>query len=75
MLNGLESGKYGFMGYASSLYVFAEIAKKYNIKKEFKTAVSWGDKLFDHYKREIKETFSCFFKLHWTPSCKSFDGT
>lgn len=46
-------------GYASSLYVIAQIAIKNHVKVEFKTAISLGDKLFPHYKREIKKAFSC----------------
>jgi phenylacetate-CoA ligase len=47
-----------FMGYASSLYVFAKIALENNIKKiKFKAVVSWGDKMFPHYRKIIKEAF------------------
>lgn len=46
-------------GYASSLYVMAEIAKKCNIKDvQFKTSISWGDKLFAHYRNLIESTFN-----------------
>jgi phenylacetate-CoA ligase len=51
-------------GYASSLYVIAQIAKKYNKHIRFKTAISWGDKMFEHYKSTIEEVFSC--KVHET---------
>lgn len=44
-------------GYASSLYVIAKYAIEENIKVEFKAAVSWGDKLFDHYKKTIFTAF------------------
>jgi phenylacetate-CoA ligase len=44
-------------GYASSLYVIAKYAIEENIKVEFKAAVSWGDKLFDHYKSTIYTAF------------------
>ena len=44
-------------GYASSLYVLAETAKKNRQNLHFKTAISWGDKLFDHYKSTIEEVF------------------
>jgi phenylacetate-CoA ligase len=51
---------YHFGGYASSLNVFADIALRNNIKDvEFDAAISWGDKLFDKYKRNIKEAFGC----------------
>ena len=46
-------------GYASSLYVLSEIAEKEGINVIFKSAVSWGDKLFDHYRKNIEKIFSC----------------
>jgi phenylacetate-CoA ligase len=54
-------------GYASSLYVIAEIAEKHNHNLKLKRAISWGDKLFDHYREKIKivfgaetsETYAC----------------
>jgi len=44
-------------GYASSLYVLAEIARTHRIDARFKTAISWGDKLFDHYRTSIESLF------------------
>jgi phenylacetate-CoA ligase len=44
-------------GYASSLYVLAQRAQEYGIDIKFKTAISWGDKLFDHYKAKIHDVF------------------
>jgi phenylacetate-CoA ligase len=44
-------------GYASSLFVLAKQAQNYPQKLNFVSAVSWGDKLFEHYKREIKDGF------------------
>jgi phenylacetate-CoA ligase len=59
-LNKLNKNKeYTLAGYASSLYVISQIVKKNNIKLKIKTAVSWGDKLFEHYKKSIKEVFGC----------------
>ena len=46
-----------FAGYASSLYVLAKIAKKNKTQMNFKTAISWGDKLFEHYRKSIESTF------------------
>lgn len=47
-------------GYASSLNVFAEIAKKKNINNiHFDAAISWGDKLFEKYKQNIFNVFGC----------------
>lgn len=52
-----------FAGYPSSLSVFAEIALKYSILNvRFDSAVCWGDKLFDHYKKNIKNAFDCNVK-------------
>ena len=48
-----------FAGYASSLYVFAQMAKKNNITGvKFKSVFSWGDKMFPHYRKLIEETFN-----------------
>lgn len=44
-------------GYASSLYVLACAAEKLKNKPKFIGAVSWGDKLFDHYKNKIENVF------------------
>lgn len=51
--------EYILAGYASSLFVIAKIAKKNNITIKFKSAISWGDKLFSHYKTTILDTFGC----------------
>jgi len=44
-------------GYASSLYVIAKYALEEGIKVDFKVAITWGDKLFDHYKKTITDAF------------------
>jgi phenylacetate-CoA ligase len=44
-------------GYASSLFVIAKYALEENIKVDFKAAVCWGDKLFDHYRKTIYLAF------------------
>jgi phenylacetate-CoA ligase len=44
-------------GYASSLFVLSELLG--NEKCKFHSAVSWGDKLFDNYKRSINSAFEC----------------
>ena len=46
-------------GYASSLNVIAEIAEKHQFNIEFKSVISFGDKLFSHYRKNIEKTFSC----------------
>lgn len=54
LLKSLEGKKgFHFGGYASSLNVFAEIALRNNINNvHFDAAISWGDKLFEHYKKK-----------------------
>jgi phenylacetate-CoA ligase len=48
-----------FVGYASSLYVFAQVAKKNNINDvSFISVISWGDKMFAHYKQLIEQQFT-----------------
>lgn len=51
--------EYVLAGYASSLYVFSKIALENNISIKIKSAISWGDKLFNHYKSSISEAFGC----------------
>ncbi len=47
-------------GYASSLYVLADLCIKNNITGvRFKKAISLGDKMFPHYRKRIKEAFGC----------------
>ena len=47
-------------GYASSLYLIAKTAAKLGVSDvKFDHAVSWGDKLFDHYRESIREAFGC----------------
>lgn len=44
-------------GYASSLYLLAKTASKSNIDIKFDGVISWGDKMFAHYRKCIEETF------------------
>jgi phenylacetate-CoA ligase len=46
-------------GYASSLYVLSQLAEENNVSVKCKSAISWGDKLFDHYKKNIERVFEC----------------
>jgi phenylacetate-CoA ligase len=47
-------------GYASSLYVLAKVANENSIKDvKFDKVISWGDKMFPHYKDEIQKAFGC----------------
>ncbi len=52
-----QSCKVFLGGYSSSLFSLANLAEG-NISN-FGSAVSWGDKLFDHYKNIISNKFNC----------------
>jgi phenylacetate-CoA ligase len=55
-----EAPRKYFFGYASSLYVIAEAAIKLGFDDiRFEHAVSWGDKLFPHYRTSILKAFGC----------------
>ena len=57
ILNKQPAGS-ALCGYASSLYTLAELANSNNdLKNKFNVAISWGDKLFPHYKKKIKDVF------------------
>jgi len=46
------------MGYGSSLYAYAKYAQEKGINDiTFKSAISWGDKMFPHYRKCIEEQF------------------
>ncbi|WP_152287190.1 phenylacetate--CoA ligase family protein [Flavicella marina] len=59
VLNKIKQKNYILIGYASSLNVFAEVALKHNFKIRLKACISLGDKLFDHYRKNISNTFHC----------------
>ena len=44
-------------GYASSLFVLSELFDSHKVN--MKAVVTWGDKLFDHYRRNIERVFEC----------------
>lgn len=46
-----------FGGYASSLYVYATVARKMHRRIRFQSVISWGDKMFSHYRSLIESTF------------------
>lgn len=51
---------YHIGGYASSIYLLAKIAEKEGFKDiHFDGAISWGDKMFPHFRSKIKEVFGC----------------
>lgn len=54
VLSNLDvNNKYFIGGYASSLFLFAKIAKESKKNMNVLGAISWGDKLFDTYRNEI----------------------
>ena len=54
-----KSNEFVLAGYASSLNVIADIARKYHFEIQLKSVISLGDKLFSHYKKNIEQTFNC----------------
>lgn len=54
-----KDNHYVLAGYASSLNVMAEIAEKYHFQIKFKSVISFGDKMFSHYRKNIEKVFSC----------------
>jgi phenylacetate-CoA ligase len=56
------------LGYASSLYVIARVAQALRLSDiTFKSVVSWGDKMFEHYRRTIETQFRTV--VHDTYAC------
>lgn len=48
-----------FGGYASGLYSYAMLAEQLGISDvRFKSVISWGDKMFPHYKKKIESQFN-----------------
>ncbi len=63
-----HSKKYYFAGYASSLFVFSQLAKKNGIDNiKLKSVISFGDKMFPHYRKSIQEVFGA--KVYDTYGC------
>lgn len=60
-------GKYFMAGYASSIFVIAEHAKSTGKKLTLRSAISFGDKMFYHYRNLIENTFNC--KVYDTYGC------
>lgn len=59
-----RNNKYTLVGYPSSLNIIAEYIIENNINLKLKTVIGLGDKLFDHYKKNIQKAFGC--KIHET---------
>lgn len=56
--SGLQN--YHLGGYASSLYLLAcEALARNESTVKFDAAISWGDKMFPHYRTKINEAFGC----------------
>src|SRR5438552_1659141 len=56
------------LGYASSLYLIARVAQELRVGDvKFRGVVSWGDKMFDHYRRAIEAQFRTV--VHDTYAC------
>jgi len=52
-------GKNGYFGgYASGLYAYACLAEQMGIQVQFRGVISWGDKMFDHYRSKIEHVFN-----------------
>ena len=47
-----------FGGYASGLYAYACIVEKMGIDIQFRSVISWGDKMFSHYRKKIESVFN-----------------
>lgn len=48
-----------FGGYASGLYSYAMLAEQLGISDvKFKSVISWGDKMFPHYRKKIESKFN-----------------
>ncbi len=55
-----KPGYYHLAGYASSLYVFSQMAKDIGMNDiVIRSAITWGDKLFAHYRQSIEAVFHC----------------
>lgn len=58
LFNKIKSKEVFILGYASSLNVLAEFALINNIKLKVKGIISLGDKLFSHYRKNLKQAFN-----------------
>lgn len=54
-----KGGEICLGGYASSLKAFADVAINNKLNVKFKTAITWGDKVFQSYKTKINKAFGC----------------
>lgn len=63
----LKSKPQHLAGYASSLYLFGKIAKQKGIPVKLDSVISWGDKMFPHYRSAIESAFAT--KVYDTYAC------
>ncbi len=54
VLSSIKGNEVFFGGYASGLYAYALLAKE---PVTFKSVISWGDKMFEHYRSRIESVF------------------
>lgn len=54
----ITGNNYFFGGYASGLYGYALLAEQLSVKPSFRSVISWGDKMFPHYRSKIEKVFN-----------------
>jgi len=59
VLDKIKDKNYTIAGYASSVNFMAEVALKYDKTTNLRAVISLGDKLFNHYKKNIIQAFNC----------------
>ncbi len=58
LLKNVHKNNNVLIGYASSLNVIAEIVLKEKLSLKVKSIISFGDKLFNHYKKNLEKAFN-----------------
>lgn len=58
VLNKVSGDNSFFGGYASGLYSYAILAEKLPARPTFRSVISWGDKMFPHYRSKIESVFN-----------------
>jgi phenylacetate-coenzyme A ligase PaaK-like adenylate-forming protein len=59
VLKKIKGKNYTLAGYASSINYMAQVALENNLTTNLRAVISLGDKLFSHYKTNIKKAFNC----------------
>lgn len=57
-LSQISGEEFFFGGYASGLYGYALLAEQLSVKPSFRSVISWGDKMFPHYRSKIESIFN-----------------